>query len=449
MLKRAQAHLPLIALVIAAVFTPTVVGAQGLNGTYAGTYRCGQSVTNMKLSVTTTASGELTGHFTFYLPAGTQQQAYTYGLFGQFNPRSARFVLNPTQWEGARPANAAMVGMNGTWDSNELTGTITSDANCTFQLERDQAAVSRAAAPPASAPTRSTQAAQRSPTPQGAANSPAASLAALDKAMKELDQADKETEKADQAFADPVLKWRLVTKKDRLSDEVTTQLSATTGLQHGDFIQANALCNDNGIALFFTLGSLGTAKSPEFAWDQSTTSGPEPTMEVRMRVDGRPVHVAQGSPDKKGNSFFANTLGVLFYEPNLVARSARETRNAATTGFAPLDSVLGGFVGAAAQTNAENLASSSAGPLRDAVEAKSIRVELPVNAYVEAPILDLNPQNPMFHTFAMECSSRLGGSSQPRSTPAATTAPPAATTPPPPRATPNPSSRTRPGQTAK
>ena len=48
--------------------------AAALTGVYNGTYRCAQGATNLKLSLTTTASGELSGLFTFYLPPGTQNQ---------------------------------------------------------------------------------------------------------------------------------------------------------------------------------------------------------------------------------------------------------------------------------------------------------------------------------------------------------------------------------------
>jgi hypothetical protein len=42
------------------------------------------------------------------------------------------------------------------------------------------------------------------------------------------------------------------------------------------------------------------------------------------------------------------------------------------------------------------------------VNARSIRVELAITGYDENPVLDLNPQDPSFHKFAAECSSRFG-----------------------------------------
>src|SRR5262245_52457596 len=87
--------------------------ASALNGVYNGTYRCAQGPTNLKLSVTATAGGELSGLFTFYLPPGTQNQGYTYSLHGQYDPRSAKFSLMPVRWETEHPANFVMVGMNG------------------------------------------------------------------------------------------------------------------------------------------------------------------------------------------------------------------------------------------------------------------------------------------------------------------------------------------------
>lgn len=397
----------------------------GLNGVYAGTYRCGQGETNLTLSVATTPSGEVTAHFTFYLPAGTKTQAYTYTLFGQYDPRTARFSLMPVRWETPQPRDFAMVGMNGTWDSNELTGTIVG-ANCsTFHVDREQSAQ----AAPASAPPRALAAAPAAPRGQAAVNSPTTARAPaatgpqrparpqtgidpkqsakLEAQAKALDDAEKAVEE----LSNPVLTWKLTTKKDGLTDQVSTQLTAETGLKGGDdadFVRANAMCNDNGIAVFFYLGNYFTSKNPEFAWDQQDSTNGDPLMDVRMRVDGGGVHVAKGYPDKKGNTYFGNSLGLLFYEPGLVARATHDQQDAVTTGILPFDSFVAPLVREAARSAAEDSAASSAGPLREAVDAHSIRVELQVNGYDENPVLDINPQDPAFHKFAVECSGRFG-----------------------------------------
>jgi hypothetical protein len=141
-------------------------------------------------------------------------------------------------------------------------------------------------------------------------------------------------------------------------------------------------------------------------------------MDVRLRVDTRPAHVAQGYPDKKGAALYSNSLGLLFYEPNLVSRTANDQRRAARIGIPSVDSFFGGLIGEAAQTNAETEADNSAGPMSDLIDAKRVRVELPVAGYADAPILDLNPQNPAFHTFAAECGSRFGLGPRPAAAPA-------------------------------
>src|ERR1041385_617387 len=112
--------------------------AAALTGVYNGTYRCAQGATNLKLSLTTTASGELSGLFTFYLPPGTQNQGYTYSLHGQYDARTAKFSLMPVRWETQHPANFNMVGMNGSFDSTELAGSITGPGCTTFNVERNQ-----------------------------------------------------------------------------------------------------------------------------------------------------------------------------------------------------------------------------------------------------------------------------------------------------------------------
>src|ERR1051326_8566397 len=56
--------------------------ATALSGVYSGTYTCAQGNTKLNLSLTASASGDVSALFTFYLPSGTQKQAYTYSLRG-------------------------------------------------------------------------------------------------------------------------------------------------------------------------------------------------------------------------------------------------------------------------------------------------------------------------------------------------------------------------------
>ena len=85
------------------------------------------------------ASGDLSALFTFYFPPGTQNQSYTYSLQGQYNPQTAKLSLVPVRWETASPPNFGMVGMNGTFTSNEISGTITGPGCRTFNVERSPA----------------------------------------------------------------------------------------------------------------------------------------------------------------------------------------------------------------------------------------------------------------------------------------------------------------------
>src|SRR5262249_16848735 len=61
-----------------------------LTGVYNGKYTCSQGATNLKLSMVASADGDISALFTFYLPAGTQQQGYTYSLHGEYNSKTSR-----------------------------------------------------------------------------------------------------------------------------------------------------------------------------------------------------------------------------------------------------------------------------------------------------------------------------------------------------------------------
>jgi len=148
---------------------------------------------------------------------------------------------------------------------------------------------------------------------------------------------------------------------------------------------------------------------PTFSWytDDSSRDG-EQIADVRLRVDERSVHVAQGFPNKDGHNLYTNTLGLLFYEPHTFERSVRDQQNNVNTGIPALDGMLGGVVKQAAQANARNWQDSSAGPLSDLINARRIRVELPVPTFDPKPVLDLNPQDPVLHKFVSECNAKFG-----------------------------------------
>src|SRR5262249_2220570 len=156
--------------------------------------------------------------------------------------------------------------MNGSWDSNELTGTMVGNNCSTFQLERDRSAPATSAAAAGSAPpvTRAQPQAGSNPPaatrpapatqPQTASRPPTVDFdAALARVQKMAD-----AEKAAAAAANgSSLKWVATTKRDQLTDAVSTQLMAQMDLKesnNGDFMQAQAFCTDKGITVFFYLG---------------------------------------------------------------------------------------------------------------------------------------------------------------------------------------------------
>jgi len=133
---------PFLRLCFLAGLAVTAASAQpaaAIDGVYNGTYACGQGSTRLKLSLMLRANGDISALFTFYLPPGTQNQPYTYSLQGQYNPQTAKLTLVPVRWETASPPNFGMVGMNGTFTSTEISGTITGPGCRTFNVERSQA----------------------------------------------------------------------------------------------------------------------------------------------------------------------------------------------------------------------------------------------------------------------------------------------------------------------
>jgi hypothetical protein len=126
-------------------------------------------------------------------------------------------------------------------------------------------------------------------------------------------------------------------------------------------------------------------------------------------VDGGAVHVAHAYPEKDGHTLYTNNLGLLFYEPNIVARSAQDKEDSANTGILALDGLIAPMVRRQAQANAQEWADDSAGPMTTLVNAKSLRVELPLVNESIKPIVDLNPQDPVLHQFVSDCYAKFSG----------------------------------------
>ena len=211
----------------------------------------------------------------------------------------------------------------------------------------------------------------------------------------------------------PLFQWHLENKTDALTDEVSTQPAAMKIIAGADgkpqgLVSVRAYCSNNGVSVFFLADAGDNDPKPSFPWyDDSTRGDGEQIADVRLRVDQRPVHVAQGFPEVDGHQEYTNTLGLLFYEPHTAERAVRDQESHATTGIPAVDGLLGGIVQQSARNTVESWQSSAAGPLSDLVTARSIRVELPVTTFSPEPVLDLNPQDPVLHQFVSECNAKF------------------------------------------
>jgi len=211
----------------------------------------------------------------------------------------------------------------------------------------------------------------------------------------------------------PLFQWHMEKKTDALSGEVSTQphsmklIAGTNGKLQG-LVSVTAYCSRNGVSVFFLADADDKDPKPSFPWYNDASRGDdEQITDVRLRVDDRPVHVAQGFPDVEGHQLYTNTLGLLFYEPRTSERAVRDQENSATTGVPALDGLVGGIVKQTAQSTVQTWQSSAAGPLSDLVSARSIRVELPVTTFDPKPLLDLNPQDPVLHKFVSDCNAKF------------------------------------------
>jgi hypothetical protein len=211
----------------------------------------------------------------------------------------------------------------------------------------------------------------------------------------------------------PLFRWQLEKKTDALTGESSTQphslkfIPGATGKLQG-LVSVTAYCSRNGVSVFFLADVSDGDPKPSFPWYSDESRGDdEQITDVRLRVDDRPVHVAQGFPNVEGHQVYTNTLGLLFYEPHTAERAENDQVNRVTTGLPALDGLVSGVAKQAAQSNVQTWQNSAAGPLSDLVNARSIRVELPVTTFNPKPLLDLNPQDPVLHKFVTECNAKF------------------------------------------
>jgi hypothetical protein len=414
----------LLILACAEVIAPRPAQAQmTIQGVFNGTYRCGQGVTNLKLSIIATGDN-LSALFTFYLPPGTQKQGHTFSLQGTFNPRLSNFTLTPARWETVHPADFNMVGLSGLFDSDVVRGNVVG-ANCgTFYLERDReesanivavmAAQTRVAAPlPATAPAP--QRGSTTPPPRNAGSVPppasrrggappqsprtTGDTAAAEKALVDL-------EKNEARMKNPLLTWSTTSTKD---------ITARTFVRvPSDTIRVTAICGSNGVSVKFSLQSL-VGDPLQFNWYEARDDDGL-VSDVRVSPDNGVPHVARGYAEKTGDTYFGNNLAMLFYDAATRARAD----GAAGTGVRQLDSLLSPAI----ERTAQAWARKAAGSLETLLAAKTVLVDLQIKDRDDDLQLDLNPQDKVLHAFAADCNARLMGTST--SAPAAPprTAPP-------------------------
>jgi hypothetical protein len=202
-------------------------------------------------------------------------------------------------------------------------------------------------------------------------------------------------------------------KTDALTGESSTDpssmklIAGANGKLQG-LVSVKAYCSRNGVSVFFLADAGEGDPKPSFPWYSDESRGDdEQITDVRLRVDERTVHVAQGFPNVEGHQVYTNTLGLLFYEPHTAERATNDQVNKVTTGLPALDGLVGGIAKQAAQNTVESWQSNAAGPLSDLVNARSIRVELPVTTFDPKPLLDLNPQDPVLHKFVTDCNAKF------------------------------------------
>ncbi len=439
------------------LFQPFVGKAQTagtLTGVYNGKYTCAQGPTNLKLSVVVSPIGDVSALFTFYLPAEAPKQGYTYSLHGQFEPQTGKVLLTPVRWETEHAANLGMVGMDGALSGDRLSGRVTGGRCTTFDLTRDKGETANIAAvitaqknggkpvTPSSwtaqmaAAQANTQASSPATSAPPTANTtqpkpPAATPPAPSSRAQGTQTASAQrpgTPPANQSGAKPaaggpppteskppnfaVLKWEMKTLEDPATGRSSPHPSAHTFLDsnHYDLIDARVSCNRNGMSVFFINGGsyLDLQASPlAFAWYRDNYN--EWASDVVVKADGV-SHTAKGFPNEESDKLYSNQLGIFFYKPDLAIQQtfATERQIRTGTGLDSLGSLFDSIVRKAAETDANDAAAKSAGPLTDLLNAKSIRVEFSLRDRNDKPYLELNPQDAVLHKFVSECASKLG-----------------------------------------
>ena len=126
-----------------------------------------------------------------------------------------------------------------------------------------------------------------------------------------------------------------------------------------------------------------------------------------VRIDGGRAHWAQAYPEEKDGKFFLNEMGFIFYDAGLHQRVYDSTLHSNTTFDVRLDGFLSAAVKAKAQADADQAVNTAAGPLSSLINARSVTADLPLQFFLPAPMVDLNPQDKVFHQYVADCNAQL------------------------------------------
>ncbi|HTM01985.1 MAG TPA: hypothetical protein VL173_00655 [Vicinamibacterales bacterium] len=205
------------------------------------------------------------------------------------------------------------------------------------------------------------------------------------------------------AATTPTLVW---TPDAKDSKNVIKASEVMVNWNPAHYIKAEAVCAPNGASVSFELDGDGNGKIPPMFESHAdpTSNGDDLVADVPVRIDGA-SHVAKAWLTQVKDANVINEMGVLFYEPGIAARVRGEQR-LLVRGLGDLTEAL---VGGAADDQVEEGIRTSAGPLSDLVNARSIRVELPIHEGSYQASLEVNPQHPVLHDFAVRCYERFGG----------------------------------------
>jgi hypothetical protein len=183
-----------------------------------------------------------------------------------------------------------------------------------------------------------------------------------------------------------------------------------------DAIFAEAVCASNGVSVSFMLyDGTDDQKGPHFAARRDpNTDSHAPVVDITVRTDGK-SHLAKGFLAVDGDNAFVNNVGLLFYDPSIAAQVRGARRLEVRTGT-PLDVLTQPLALAGADAEIEEGIRTSAGPLSDLVNARSIEMDFPLlDSRTATATLELSPQDPVMHAFAAKCG---GTSPSPAAAPA-------------------------------